>query len=103
MIEAADRAWAALDRADRLEVFAACSRLEDPGAPAEVRADLAEIGREYRRRFGFPLVFHRAGHLTPDDLEALRRRLANPPEREFIIAAEESARIARQALGQLFL
>ena len=102
LIEAADRAWAALDRSDRLEVFAACSRIEDPGAPAEVQADLAEIAREYRRRFGFPLVFHRSGHLAPDDVDALRRRLANPPEREFILAAEQSARIARHALEPAF-
>jgi len=103
LIEAADRAWAALGRDDRLEALAAHASLDGPAAQGEARADLAEIGAAYERKFGFSLVFHRAAPLAAPEVEALRRRLSNPADREFVIAAEESARITRQALSQLFL
>ena len=103
LVEAADRAWAALGHADLLQAFAASCCLEDAGDSAPTQSALAEIGRAYARKFGFPLVFHRTGRLALDDLEALRRRLANAPEDEFRLAAEEAARITRRCLGQLFL
>ncbi len=101
LLEAADRVWASLGRADRLEAYAARSRPADPEAPAATRAALAEGYRAYEAKFGHAFAVEPAAPIDDDALDALWRRLAHPPDVEHRFAADEQARITRQALRRL--
>jgi 2-oxo-4-hydroxy-4-carboxy-5-ureidoimidazoline decarboxylase len=62
-----------------------------------------ELNREYRERFGFPLVVCVREHTKASILAWAQERLTNEPEEEVAIALEEIAKIARLRLEDLGL
>ena len=123
LLEAADAAWAALDRDDHLEAFAhhpriggadlgskrfdatrTWSRGEQAGmdaAPDDVRAAITAGNDAYFERFGYVFLICAAGTPAETMLEQLTIRLENDPDTELGIAAEEQHRIARLRLEKL--
>ncbi len=116
VIDAADQAWRALDRADRMEAFAAhprigdrdvrerWSRAEQSGVGSASDAVLAELeagNTEYEKRFGHVFLICASGLSAEEMLRALRGRLENEPEVELEIASAEQAKITRLRLERL--
>ncbi len=116
VIEAAERTWRALDRADRLEAFAAHPRIGDrdvrerwsraeqsgvASASDDVLAELAASNAEYERRFGHVFLICASGLAAEEMLRALRGRLENEPEVELEVASAEQAKITRLRLERL--
>ncbi len=116
VIEAAERTWRALDRADRLEAFAAHPRIGDrdvrerwsraeqsgvASASDDVLAELAASNAEYERRFGHVFLICASGLAAEEMLRALRSRLENEPEVELEVASAEQAKITRLRLERL--
>ncbi|MFD3826988.1 2-oxo-4-hydroxy-4-carboxy-5-ureidoimidazoline decarboxylase [Streptomyces sp. NPDC058625] len=104
LLAAADEAAYDLPRADRAEALAAESL---PGLPADAysaaHTALNAANAAYGSRFGHPFVICLDG-LKPDEvldhvLEGIRSRLANDPEEERLVAAEELRRLARGRLA----
>lgn len=112
---AADRIWLALAREDWLEAFRSHPRIADPSAsgraaeeqagaqhaPAPVLRALAAANRAYEERFGRIFLVCASGRSAAEMLAALRQRLANDPETEMIVAAEEQRKIMRLRLEKL--
>jgi 2-oxo-4-hydroxy-4-carboxy-5-ureidoimidazoline decarboxylase len=67
-------------------------------APDEVRQALASANRAYENRFGYIFIVCATGRTAEQMLAILRSRLANDPEVEIRIAAEEHARICELRL-----
>ncbi|MBI1786958.1 MAG: allantoicase [Acidobacteria bacterium] len=115
MAAAADRIWAESSLQDRLEAFAAHPRIGDATAgrwsrqeqsaaaqsPPEVWARLAEANRAYEARFGHIFLVCATGKSAGEILDILERRLANHPETEIRMAAEEQRKITRLRLRKL--
>lgn len=116
LLEAAERAWRALGREDRLEAFAAHPRIGDrdvrerwsrdeqsgvASASDEVLAELAAGNAEYERRFGHIFLIRASGLSAEEMLRALRSRLENDPDVELDVAAAEQAKITRSRLERL--
>ena len=118
LLDAADRAWWALDPADWDEAFAAHPRIgerdgdratptarhEQRGvatASPETLAALAEGNRRYEERFGRVFLVFATGRDADEMLAILRRRLENDAETELREAAGEQARITRLRLERL--
>ena len=59
---------------------------------------LAEGNRAYEARFGYVFIVCATGRTAAAMLELLRTRLANDPETEIQIAAEEQAKITELRL-----
>ena len=122
----AERIWRDLETADWLEAFRAhprigetregkgeaghgkkgeaWSRAEQAGVGAAddaVRAELAQANRDYETRFGWIYIVCATGK-APDQMLALcRARLANAPDAELAVAAEEQLKITRLRLERL--
>jgi 2-oxo-4-hydroxy-4-carboxy-5-ureidoimidazoline decarboxylase len=123
LLVAADVVWEDLDRADRLEAFAAHPRIGDldalrekfaatsswaageqsgvAGAPEETLRALAEGNRAYESKFGYIFIICATGKTAAEMLGLLRARLGNDPETELAVAAAEQAAITRLRLGRL--
>ena len=121
LAEAADRIWRGLSRADWLEAFAAhpkigstapagrgkapeWSREEQRGTNAaspETLARLAAANRDYEARFGHIFIVCASGRSAEEMLSLARQRLANDPDRELSLAAEEQRKITRLRLEKL--
>ncbi|SDC72255.1 2-oxo-4-hydroxy-4-carboxy-5-ureidoimidazoline decarboxylase [Streptomyces prasinopilosus] len=106
LLAAADEAAYDLPRADRAAALAAEAL---PGLPADAysaaHTALNAANAAYESRFGHPFVICVDG-LKPDEaldrvLEGIRSRLANDPEEERLVAAEELRRLARGRLAAL--
>ena len=125
----ADAVWWSLDRADWREAFAAhptigsgasgrsggsgrshgldtseWSAREQAGvasASAGLRERLAAANREYERRFGYIFIVCATGKSADEMLAILEQRLANDPETELRVAAEEQGKITRLRLLKL--
>jgi OHCU decarboxylase len=117
---AADRSDAicsSFDRADWLEAFAAHPRIgereaapageprwsaaEQSGVTDSSRDRLAQLNREYERRFGYIFIICATGKTGDEMLHALERRMGNNPDDELREAAEEQRKIARLRLAKL--
>lgn len=117
---AADEVWAALDREDRLEAFAAHPRIggdrperdvgghsrrwssdEQSGVRDADRDALVEVNRAYEERFGWIFLICATGLDSTTILERARQRLDNDPETELEVAAEEQRRITRLRIDKL--
>jgi len=110
-----DIIWAALERADWLEAFAAHPRIGDArargdaareqagavDADAGVKQRLIERNRDYEDRFGYIFIVCAAGRSASEMLAILERRLTNDPAGELRVAAEEQRRIMRRRLARL--
>ena len=71
-------------------------------ADATVQAQLAETNRAYEARFDHIYIVCAAGKSAEELLALARARLANEPEVELRIAAEEQRKITRLRLEKLF-
>jgi OHCU decarboxylase len=118
LLDAADRTWWELGPADWRQAFAAHPRIgerkpegseqhrrwsaqEQAGAAAAdaaVRSELAQENRVYEERFGFIFIVCATGKSAAEMLALLRARLANDPETEIEVAAEEQRKITRLRL-----
>lgn len=123
-LDSADRIWAGLGRNDWLEAFRhhppiggrkaarkQSSRAERWSAkeqsavqetPGEMRAVLEAANSAYLVHFGYIFIVCAAGKTTEEILRLLKERLANDPETELRVAAEEQRRITRLRLERLF-
>jgi 2-oxo-4-hydroxy-4-carboxy-5-ureidoimidazoline decarboxylase len=121
--EEADRIWNGLSRADWLEAFdhhprigeqkaavvqdakgAAWSREEQSKVTAagdDVRKELARVNAEYERRFGYIYIVCASGKSAGELLSIARARLANDPDTELRVAAEEQRKIMQLRLAKL--
>ena len=122
-MEAADRVWSALDQEDWLEAFrhhppiggktaekkqsgtahrwSAGEQSHAQSASEGTRAQLAEANQAYYAKFGNVFLICATGKTAEEILENLRLRLANDPETERHIAAEEQRKITRLRLEKL--
>ncbi len=85
---------------ERVEALAAHPRIgesspEQRGEDAEVLAELAQLNRDYERRFGFRFAVFVAGRSREDLLPVFRERLARTREQELETGIVELAAIAR--------
>jgi len=118
--QAAEQIESMLERADWLEAFSAHPRIGDveglrkrfaataqwceaeqagvAGAEEQVLHELARCNRLYEERFGYIFIVCATGKSAAQMLGLLRQRLANSPEVELRIAAEEEAKITRLRL-----
>jgi OHCU decarboxylase len=124
LLAVADEIWWALGPIDWLEAFAhhprigeqraaiaqdaqaaAWSSREQAGAADAadpVRAALAEVNRAYEARFGHIYIVCAAGKSADELLAIAQARLANDPDVELRVAAEEQRKITRLRLETLF-
>ncbi len=122
-LRAADEAWAPLGEADWMEAFSHHPRIGETRAaavqdaraagwsageqagvartPATVREQLAEVNREYERRFGHIYIVCASGRSAEELLDVARGRLQNEPAAELRVAAAEQHRITRLRLEKL--
>ena len=115
LLRAASEVWWSLDETDWREAFdahpkigaaptSAWSAEEQSGmrrAGAGVTIDLEAANQEYLAKFGYIFIVCASGKSAEEMLAILRSRLANPPESEIRIAAEEQDKIARLRLEKL--
>jgi OHCU decarboxylase len=120
MLLTADVVWAALDRLDWLEAFAAHPKIgeagraggppevarewseqEQSGVTAASRPGLERLNRAYAERFGYLFIVCATGK-SGDELRAiLERRMTNNPEDELREAGEQQRQITRLRLAKL--
>ena len=120
LLKIAGRVWRELPREDWLEAFRAHPRIGESKPAADTGEEarrwsegeqagareasgqaleaLAEGNREYERRFGFIYIVRAAGRTAEEMLALLRERLANDPETELRVAADEQWRITELRL-----
>lgn len=112
LIGAADRVWRKLGREDWLAAFAAHPRIGEKGASAwsqreqsgtagaapAVLMALAEGNRAYETRFGHVYLVCATGRSGEEMLANLESRMANDPDTELLVAAEEHRKITRLRL-----
>jgi OHCU decarboxylase len=123
LMNAADEIWSGLEVDDRLEAFnrhprigerkaataqsgreQSWSRQEQSGAGAageSERAELAELNREYERKFGYIFIVCATGKGGAEILAALKSRIGNDASTEIKNAAEEQRQITRLRLRKL--
>ena len=119
----ADKIWSSLGRADWLEAFRAHPKIGERKASAaqshqaaswsaqeqsqaqqardDTKAAIAAGNRVYEDRFGFIFIICATGKSADEMLRALNERLANDPETELLIAAEEQEKITQLRLKKL--
>lgn len=116
VLSAAERAWWELTAQDWREALSAHPKIGERTAaesaesreqasmadagPA-VRSAIADGNHSYEKRFGMTYVVRAAGRSPAEMLLMLRQRLANDPETELRIAAEQQAEITRLRLVSL--
>jgi 2-oxo-4-hydroxy-4-carboxy-5-ureidoimidazoline decarboxylase len=123
VFSASDSAWREATAEDWREAFAHHPRIGENAAEAPVdprgrawsageqsavatvddvtRTRLAIANREYEVRFGHIFLICATRKSAGDVLVELERRMANSPDRELAVAAEEQRKITRLRLGKL--
>jgi OHCU decarboxylase len=116
MRQRADEIWTSLGPADWLEAFAAHPKVGEQRAASswstaeqsgvqsagdETRARLAELNREYERRFGYIFVVCATGRSAGEMLALLEARMTHEADTELPIAAEEQRKITGLRLEKL--
>lgn len=117
VLRASDAAWWSLSREDWLEAFRSHPKIGEQPAPAErwsreeqsgVRGAsqetldaLREANQQYEKRFGYIFIVCASGKSSDEMLARLRQRLANDPETELRIAAEQQRQITQLRLRKL--
>lgn len=71
------------------------------GASPETLASLADLNRDYEKRFGWIFIVCATGKTAAEMLALARARLHNDPQTELPIAAEEQRKITRLRLAKL--
>jgi OHCU decarboxylase len=125
LLDTADAVWWSLERGAWLEAFRSHPRIGERQAEAvqtdrekrwsegeqagvDVAADatrqaLAEGNREYEARFGHIYLVCATGKSGEELLAILTQRLANDPEAEICVAAEEQRKITHLRLEKLLI
>ncbi len=107
MQDAGDAVWASLGPADWLEGFRAHPRTGERKAEAatgdELRATLADANRVYESRFGHGFIACATGRSAGEMLSLLQSRIANDPELELRLAADEQRTITRLRLEKMLV
>jgi allantoicase len=112
LMAASDRVWRRLGREDWLAAFAAHPRIGEKsasawsqreqsgtaGAPPAVLMALADGNRAYESRFGHVYLVCATGRSAEEMQADLERRMANDPDTELLVAAEEHRKITRLRL-----
>ena len=115
LLAGAETIWQKLDPQDWREAFAAHPRIgenpksewarqEQAGAAAassDTMRALAEVNREYEKRFGYIFIVFATGKTADEMLAIARQRLKNPPEQEIKIAADQQLKIMKLRLMKL--
>jgi len=115
LLAGAETIWWELDPQDWREAFAAHPRIgENPksewarqeqasaaSASSDTMRALAQINREYEKRFGHIFIVFATGKSADEMLAIARQRLQNPPEQELRIAAEQQLKITKLRLMKL--
>jgi len=123
LLRAASEVWWRLDPADWLEAFGAHPQIgqQKAAAPTSAQAQawsaaeqsgmsragvgvitsLEEANQEYLAKFGYIFIVCASGKYADEMLSILKSRLANPPETEIRVAAEEQDKITRLRLDKL--
>jgi OHCU decarboxylase len=123
VLRAAEEAWGGLDGEDWLEAFSrhpqigesksateqtrkeqSWSEQEQSGMSAAddaARGELAELNREYEKRFGYIFIVCAAGKSPEQILASLKSRMGNDPETELKVASQEQRHITRLRLEKL--
>ena len=120
LLSAADAIWWSLDREDWLEAFRSHPRIgerkadagqtarerqwsegEQAGVGDATRLALAEGNRAYEARFNHIYLVCATGKSGDELLSILHQRLANDPEAEIRVAAEEQRKITHLRLEKL--
>jgi 2-oxo-4-hydroxy-4-carboxy-5-ureidoimidazoline decarboxylase len=114
VFSAADEMWSSLVSPDFLEAFAHHPRIGEQGggssakeqsgmdrADAGVRAALAEVNREYERRFGYIYIVSASGKSAQEMLAIAQERLHNDATVELKVAADEQRKITQLRLHLL--
>ena len=123
MLTESDRIWSSLEREDWLEAFRSHPKIGEkkaaqPQQPAaqnwsqeeqsgtreagrELLDQLAELNRDYEKKFGYIFIICATGRTSEEMLASLRERLHNDADTELRIAAEEQRRITHLRLRKL--
>ncbi|HEY6844394.1 MAG TPA: allantoicase [Thermoanaerobaculia bacterium] len=115
LLAGAETIWWELDPQDWKEAFAVHARIgENPNsqwarqeqsgtesAPSDTMRALAEINREYEKRFGYIFIVFATGKTADEMLAIARQRMQNQPEQELRIAAEQQLKITKLRLMKL--
>jgi OHCU decarboxylase len=115
LADAADTIWNGLGPSDWREAFASHPRIgeragdawaagEQAGAlaaAADIRRRLLEANRAYEARFGYIFIVCAEGKTAGELLAIVERRLANDPDDELRVAANEQRLITRLRLAKL--
>ncbi|WP_078870872.1 2-oxo-4-hydroxy-4-carboxy-5-ureidoimidazoline decarboxylase [Streptomyces caatingaensis] len=116
LLAASDAAVEALDAADLAEALAAHPPIGRPapgdarsareqrgmaGAPDDLRAEMLGLNLAYQEKFGHVFLVCADGLSAEELLDAVRRRISHPPEREREAVRAELARINRRRLAAL--
>lgn len=116
--------WLKLDTADWLEAFRSHPKIGERKAEASASQkaqqwsgqeqsgvhnasrqtldSIAALNQEYAAKFGYIFIVCATGKSSEEMLAILRQRLANEPDDELRIAANEQAKITELRLGKLF-
>ncbi|HJT16675.1 MAG TPA: 2-oxo-4-hydroxy-4-carboxy-5-ureidoimidazoline decarboxylase, partial [Thermoanaerobaculia bacterium] len=70
-------------------------------APSDTMRALADINREYEKRFGHIFIVFATGKTADEMLAIARQRMQNPPDQELRIAAGEQLKITKLRLMKL--
>src|SRR5947207_485666 len=101
LFTSADLLWWSLEPLDWMEALSNGSRLEARGASAEQIAAFERASTAYRERFSYAFVHHAPGNGVVQIVAAIQERLANDPDRELRIAADEKRKLTRHKLEKL--
>ena len=123
MVTTADRIWWSLDSSDWQEAFDSHPKIGEKKAAAlvadqslswseteqsgtrdstqQTMDQLAELNRQYQKRFGFIYIVCATGKSAEEMLAMLRDRLDNDPATELRNAATEQAKITTLRLNKL--
>ena len=115
VFRSADEIWESLEQSDWLEAFAHHPRIgeqttnsvaarEQSGvksADDDIRAQLAQVNRDYEQRFGYIYIVCATGKSAEEMLTIARNRLNNDPSTELAVAAEEQRKITQLRLAKL--
>jgi OHCU decarboxylase len=123
LIVKADRIWWSLEPRDWLEAFHSHPKIGEKKAAAVTAAEaqkwsedeqsgtcnstaatmaaLAELNREYEKKFGFIFIVCATGKSSEEMLAILRDRLNHGPDHELKLAAAEQAKITQLRLRKL--
>ena len=119
LAEVAERIWWSLQPEDWLESFNSHPKIgerktessahgwseqEQSGvktASDDTKVKLADLNREYEKKFGYIFIICATGKTSDEMLSSLQERLQHSAEKELHIAAAEQAKITALRLGKL--